>query len=115
MPIASLADAKLRGGTRSLDVCWSCIAMNSPTAQAETKHTTSAYENSLCQFQLDENVVSNMVVKKSGLADRPGSSVCSYTKAEPVNASHQREGVEKHVLKLLARVDVVSLQCAAGT
>lgn len=73
MPSDSEAEAKLRVVVRSFVACCPCKAINRPAAQAETKHTTSPYENSFCQLQWNDRVVPNIVTanKRSCWPEHP--------------------------------------------
>jgi hypothetical protein len=76
--------AKLRVATRAASGRCPCAATNRPTAQAETKQTTSAYENSFCQFQRIESIVLDLASGRTNAVAR--TIFDSYAKRLTSNA-----------------------------
>jgi hypothetical protein len=65
IPSASAAAANVRVEDVSCLGGRASIAINSPTAHADTKHTTSPIENSFCQFQRIELIEPDMTVQSN--------------------------------------------------
>lgn len=88
MPSVSEAAAKFRVVVRFCSVRCPSSAINTPIAQAETKHTTSPYENTLCQFQRIESVVLVIAVEQKGCRPIPTWTVVD--RARQLNPRLQR-------------------------